>query len=435
MQRFGVDRFSKVKNNPKKTETIIISHYLFMEKLKLHEVVTSGDVRHFLELPLRINAGNRNYVQPLRNDVENVFDRTKNELFHDGDAIRWILKNESGEVIGRIAAFYNQDIANANEQPTGGCGFFECVNDTQVATMLFDAACNWLKNKGMEAMDGPINFGDRNTWWGVLVEDFSMPLYGMNYNPPYYKELFETYGFQNYYNQHTYFKSVKIGELNTSTYERVSKFDDNPSYVFKSIEKKNLSKYADDFMEVYNRAWAKFNGVNPIDHDHAQALMKTLKPIINENLIYFAYHDGEPIGFFVMVPDINKIIYRFKGKFGLWQKLELIFRLKFTKQPDRILGLIFGVVPEFQGKAIESGMIYAFEKYILTNKMQYKTMEMNWVGDFNPVMMRMVENYVVATKSKRHVTYRYLFDREKPFTRAPRMGRDRKVKTTTETDA
>ncbi len=88
-----------------------------------------------------------------------------------------------------------------SEQPTGGCGFFECIDNQQAADLLFDTAKNWLKQQGMEAMDGPINFGENDMWWGLLVEGFSRPYYGMNYNPPYYKRLFEHYGFKVLYEQ------------------------------------------------------------------------------------------------------------------------------------------------------------------------------------------------------------------------------------------
>ena len=394
------------------------------DKYILQEVTTSAQEREWLDLPKKIYKGNRNWVCPLDQDITEVFDPARNELFADGEAVRWVVRNKAGEVVGRIAAFYNREKAAIEEQPTGGCGFFESIDDQQVADMMFDASRMWLASRGMEAMDGPINFGQRRDWWGLLVEGYEFqPLYKNPYNPPYYKELFENYGFKNYFNQHTYLRELAEGLFPENVYERVKRLKEEPRYRFEHMDKRRIEKYADDFLEVYNKGWAGFSGVKPIDREHAFALLKKMRPIIDEHLMYFAYYDDRPIGFFLMIPDLNGVIGPLKGRFGLLQKFRFLWRLKVTKKATRIFALIFGVVPEFQGKGIESGMIYTFEQDVAKKiKFRYKSLELAWIGDFNPVMMRMVENYVCAQKHKMHTTYRYLFDRTKEFKRAPRMN-------------
>ena len=157
--------------------------------------------------------------------------------------------------------------------------------------------------------------------------------------------------------------------------------------------------------------------------DEAQKLMRTLKPIIDRDIIYFAYHKGEPIGFFVMVPDLNRIIGKFNGKFGIIEKLRLVWDLKVRKVCDRAFGIIFGITPEFQGKGIESAiMAHILRNYMQKGRSPYTSLEFAWIGDFNPVMNRMIERYVCATKHKMHTTYRYLFDRTREFHRCPRLG-------------
>ena len=393
-----------------------------MDKFVLEQVTAPVQEEEFLALPKRLYKGNRYWVCPLDDDIKSVFDPARNELFANGEAVRWIARDTSGQVVGRIAAFYNKEQAALEELPTGGCGFFEAVNNQALADTLFDAARMWLAGRGMEAMDGPVNFGSRDQWWGLLVEGFEFqPLYCNPYNPPYYKELFENYGFKNYFNQHTYFRNLKAGEFNQSVYERVKRLEETPGYRFEHISKSNLEQVAEDFRMVYNKAWALFSGVKAMDRGHAQRVMQQMKPIIDEKLIYFAYFNDEPIGFFIMVPDLNRIIGRFGGKLGLINKLRLLWMLKVTHKADRVFGVIFGVTPEFHGKGIEAGIIREFEK-LCGPSLQYKTLELAWIGDFNPVMMRMVENYVCARKHKMHTTYRYLFDRSREFRRAPRMG-------------
>ena len=394
-----------------------------MAKYFLEEVKDKKAERRFLEVPLNIYQGDKNWIRPLDNDIKGVFDPRKNELFAEGEAIRWILKDESGACVGRIAAFYNKRIAAENEQPTGGCGFFECINDSQAANILFDAAREWLISKGMEAMDGSINFGDRDQWWGVLTEMFDAPpVYGMNYNPPYYKDLFEAYGFRNYFNQHSFYRDLRAETISPVLVEKAKRLRENPDYEFRYVRKSELKNIAEDFRTIYNKAWAKFNGVAEMSSEQVKHLLAKLKPIIDERLIYFAYHKGTPIGFFIMVPDLNGAIRHLNGKFDFWAKIKFLYHLKIRKSCNIIEGLIFAVTPEFQGKGVESGMIDCFKLEINSKPTHYKHLELVWIGDFNPLMIRMVETYVGARKYKMHTTYRYLFDREKEFKRAPRVS-------------
>jgi hypothetical protein len=158
--------------------------------MELIEVNDNQRAHDFLQVNVKINEGNPSYVRPLDKDIDEVFDPKKNKTFRFGNISRWVLYKSNGEPCGRIAAFINKKYKNkGDEQPTGGIGFFDCCNDQNAADMLFDVARHWLIQQGMEAMDGPINFGERDRWWGLVVEGFQSPLYCMNYNPPYYQQL------------------------------------------------------------------------------------------------------------------------------------------------------------------------------------------------------------------------------------------------------
>ena len=394
------------------------------DKYVLQEVVTPALEREWLDLPKKIYKGNRNWVCPLDTDIRKVFDPARNEQFAEGEAVRWVVRNRAGEVVGRIAAFYNREKAALEEQPTGGCGFFESIDDQQVADLLFEASRMWLASRGMEAMDGPVNFGQRDAWWGLLVEGYEFqPLYENPYNPPYYKELFENYGFRNYFNQNTYIWKIYDDDVNAMVHDRAKRLFSTPGYGFRQIDMSRIEEEAENFRIIYNKAWSLFSGVKPMTQEEAMKIMETMKPIIDPEIIFFAYFNDEPIGFFIMVPDLNRIIGKFNGKFGLIQKLRMLWDLKVRKASDRIFGIIFGIAPEFHGKGVESGMMrFILEKYMRTPRNHYKTIEFAWVGDFNPVMNRMIESYVCATRHKMHTTYRYLFDRTKEFHRCPRLG-------------
>ena len=158
--------------------------------MQLIEVTTPQLASLFLQVNVDINKDNPAYIQPLEKDINDVFDEKKNKSFRFGEAIRWILKDDTGNLIGRIAAFANKKYKNKGDDgPVGGIGFFDCINDQAAADMLFDVAKHWLLQKGMEAMDGPINFGERDRWWGLVVKGHELsPMYCMNFNAPYYQK-------------------------------------------------------------------------------------------------------------------------------------------------------------------------------------------------------------------------------------------------------
>ena len=396
-----------------------------MGQYTLIEVKSRADEKIWLHVDRTIYKGNSNWVCPLDEDISKVFDPVHNEKLSHGEAIRWIaVDTATGKAVGRIAAFYDANATDEYEQPTGGCGFFECIDNQQVANLLFDACRDWLADKGMEAMDGPINFGSRDNWWGLLVDGYQYPpLYGNQYHLPYYKALFENYGFQNYFNQNSYIWRVYEDHLSDIALAKAERVAATEGYYIEDVRNTDLNVAAQHLRKIYNQAWALFTGVKPMTEQEAQKMVDTLRPIIDPNIIFFAYYNDEPIGFFVMVPDLNCIIGKFKGKFGIINKLRLLWELKVKRSADRIFGIIFGITPQYQGKGIESFMMrYILENYIRSDRNHYKTVEFAWIGDFNPVMNKMIQNYVCATRHKMHTTYRYLFDRTREFTRCPRVG-------------
>jgi len=392
-----------------------------MKNYTLIVVSDPSSESEFLDFPSRLYKSDPNYIRPLDEEVKAIFDPAKNKLFRNGDAKRWLLKDDNNKTVGRIASFYNEALSKANDQPTGGIGFFDSINDVEASKILFDASREWLVGKGMEAMDGPINFGERDSFWGCLVDGFYPPIFNMPYNFPYYKDLFESYGFQNYFDQYTYHRLLVPGKLTPVVEEKAMKILNNKDYHFKTIDTKNTDKFIEDFMIIYNKAWARFPGIKKLSKAHAAALFKSLKPIMDPRLILYGYYKNEPVAFFIMMPDINQIIREFDGKLNMINKLKLFFKIKYTSATDKVIGRIFGVVPEHQGRGVEAGLIKTFEKIVIKPKFHYKDLEMNWIGDFNPIMMKVCEQ-IGATILKTHITYRYLFDRSLPFKRAKRVN-------------
>lgn len=380
--------------------------------MQLIEVKDRQTVRDFLKVNPVINSDNPNYIQPLDKDILAVFDEKKNKAFRHGEAARWILKSNDGKLIGRIAAFINKKYRNKGDDiPVGGIGFFDCINDQAAADMLFDVAKHWLLQKGMQAMDGPINFGERDRWWGLLVEGFDPPVYCLNFNPPYYQQLFETYGFKGFYNQ-ACFALNPADKVQQKFYDRHAACAADPDYSAAHIRKDQLEKFAEDFTIVYNKAWAGHGGLKELDKKVVLKMFQSMKPVMDEKICWFAYYKNQPVAIWINLPDLNQWFKHLHGKFDLLHKLKFLW-LKWTTKPDKFVGLVFGIVPEMQARGVDAYLIMEGAK-LIQPKPLYRKYEMQWIGEFNPKMINVAEG-LGTYRSRKLITYRYLFDRTKEF--------------------
>ena len=381
--------------------------------MKAVHVVSKTQQQQFLNFPSQIFRKDANYIRPLDKDIEEVFDEKRNKFFRFGECERFLFLNDKNEMVGKIALFINKKYKQ--KQPTGGFGFFDCIHHQETANFIFDFSRDFLQNKGMEAMDGPINFGERDKFWGLLIDGFSEPLYAMNYNPPYYKELFENYGFQIYFNQLCFSRKIHspVAENCLEMHARISK---NENISAKRMKVKDLEKFANDFTEVYNKAWANHGEGKQISNAQTLKLFKTLKPVINEHISWFVYENEKPIAMWMNIPDLNQWFKYLNGQFGLLQKLKFLLVKKFTKN-KKMVGLVFGIIPEWQKKGIDGYMIWEGTRHFrkVTNFEDY---EMQWIGDFNPKMIKIAENLETEV-TRKLATYRFLFDRNKDFERQP----------------
>lgn len=379
--------------------------------MKAIKIVSHNHIQEFLDFPGRLLMNDPNYIRPLDQDIEQVFDVKKNKFFRSGECERFLFVNDKGETVGKIAVFISKKYKQS--QPTGGIGFFDCINNQKTADFIFDFAKSELQQKGMEAMDGPISFGERDKFWGLLIDGYSEPLYGMNYNPSYYKTLFENYGFQIYFNQLCFGRKIHdpVAENFLQMHARISK---NKNISAKRMKVKNLKKFAEDFTEVYNKAWASHGEGKQLSNFQTLKLFTTLKPVINEHISWFVYENEKPIAVWMNIPDLNQWFKYLNGKFSLWQKLKFLF-LKTFKTNKKMVGLVFGVVPEWHRKGIDGYMIWEGTRHFRKTT-SFEDYEMQWIGDFNPKMIKIAENLETEV-TRKLATYRFLFDRAKEFER------------------
>jgi hypothetical protein len=363
-------------------------------------------IGEFLKLPVRLYKDVPQWIRPMNQDVEAVFDEKKNKKFRTGFAKRWLLVDDSGKTIGRIAAFYDQK--QKENQPTGGMGFFEVENNGVAARLLLQTAQDWLVANGMEAMDGPVNFGDRDRWWGLLLDGFEHePNYCMGWHHEYYRGFLEDFGFKLYYRQFTYFRDADT-PLQDSFKEKAQRMMRDSDVSVRMIDLKQLPKFTEDFRTIYNAAWGKHSGVAAMSSLQAKTIMKTLKPIIDTRLMFFAYHGENPAAMFIMLPEMNQIFKHIpNGNFNWFGKLLFLYHQKMGTC-RKMFGVVFGVVPEWQGKGMESVLILESSRVLQIPNRPYDYLEMNWIGEFNPKMMHICEN-LGASIRKTHGTFRKLF--------------------------
>ena len=371
------------------------------------ETNTYKQVKAFIDLPGKLYKNDPHWICTLDSDVQSIFDPTKNNFFNHGVCSRWIAVGAKGDTIGRIAAFIDFKKTGGCPSPVGGIGFFECINDKELAHQLFRTAKEWLQSKGMKAMDGPINFGENDKFWGLLVDGFQSPSYGMNYNPPFYIDFFESYGFEKLYDQYTNVLKVDnpLPERFTRISDWVMKKED---YRFEPFSRRRKQKYFHDFQEVYNDAWYGFENFVPIEMETIRESFRQMEPIMDERIIWFAYYQDSPIAFILCLPDVNQLLKPLHGKMHLLNKLRFVWYKK-TTTIERIRIIVMGCKQKFQKHGIESALIRCLQNEVLPRK-TVREVELAWVGDFNKKMMALHEA-TGAVRSKVHRTYRYHFEK------------------------
>ena len=359
----------------------------------------------FLHLPYKIYKDDSEWIPPLISDIRAVFDVNHNKYLNEHNHQLWLLSDEGGNPIGRIAAFEKAESDDADDYKTGGVGFFECINQQEAANLLFQTAEKWLESKGFEAMDGPINIGERNRFWGLLVKKNISSSYGENYHPPYYRSLFENYGFRLYFEQNTFL--INVSDVDKTRIGKLALFAQK-RYGFRveKVDIAQIDRFAEDFIRIYNPAWSHFNNFKPLTKEGVLQTFAEMKSVMDEDFVHFAYQGDQPAGVNVMIPEINQILKFCKGKTDWWNKLKLYYYFS-TRKIDRVKGLVFGIHPDFQQKGVDALLVNASLESI-RRKTHVSSGELSWIGGFNKRMMDLMFG-MNGKVAKVHHTYR------KPF--------------------
>ncbi len=351
--------------------------------VEIKKVESKRDLKKFIMLPWKIYKGYKNWVPPLISQVKEMLDRKKHP-FHRHAEVDYFLAYKDGEVVGRIAAIVNHNHNKYWNERTGFFGFFESIDDTSVSRALFEKTEEWLRERGMERMRGPMNFST-NEECGLLIKGFEYPpVVMMTYNPEYYIKLYEDYGMKPVRILYAYWMHKDFGipeRLKRVAEYRKKKID------IRKINRKKLKEEIEKIKIIYNDAWGKNWGFVPLTDEEIDHIAKNLKQIADWDLIYIAEINGEPAGFSISLPDINIILKYANGRlfpFGL------IKMLLHQKEIKRIRVFTLGVREKFRFRGLDSLFIY--QTIIDGINKGYEEAEMGWILDINYQMNKIIED-------------------------------------------
>ncbi len=353
-----------------------------MNSVTIKKVENKKDVHQFLKFAFKVYEGDDNWVPPLYFDKKKILNKKKNPFFEHAD-MDLFLAYRDNEIVGRIAAITNALHNKEYSDKVGFFGFFECLNDQEAANKLFDTAKEWLLEKGMNAMRGPAS-PSVNDEYALLIDGFDdPPRLMMSYNPKYYMDLIDNYGFEKAKDLYAYkienHKLMQSGKL-----LRIADIAQRRSKMtMRSINMKKFDSELSLVKMVYNKAWQQHWGFVPFTDAEIDAAAADLKPLVDPNLVLFAEADGKTIGFALVMPDYNFIFKEMKGKLFPFNFLKLYTKRKSIPWA-RIL--ILGLVPEFQKRGLDASLYVeiakrAHERGIILG-------EASWILEDNVMMNR-----------------------------------------------
>ena len=366
-----------------------------MNSIVIRRVSTGSDRRRFIRFQWKIYKGNPAWVPPLLMDRRKLMDKKKNP-FYTHAAAEFFLAYRNKEIVGRIGAIVNHNHNKEHRENIGFFGFFECVNDQEVADTLIETAKNWLKERGVTAMRGPAS-PSVNDEYGLLVEGFDLPpAVLMPYNPPYYQALIERAGLTKVKVLYAY--HVHKDKVYSDKLVRVSEMvKRREGLSFRILDMKNFKREVALIRELYNRAWQYNWGAVPMTDAEFGALAKDLKPVVVPELVIIAEYKGKPIGFSLSLPDLNIALKHNRNGY-LLPGLFCLMRYKKSIGATRII--VLGVVREHQMTGAASVLLYETAKRSVENG--YDEGEASWILEDNTMMNRAAE----LLKAGRTKTYR-----------------------------
>ena len=353
--------------------------------MEIRAVKTKQDFKAFVEFPWRIYKGDANWVPPLVSDVEFVLGQN-NPFWEHSEKELYLAYDGTDNVVGRIAAIIDHNYIKFQGENVGFFGFYESVNDKEVASSLYAKVFEWLKAKGIDKMRGPMN-PSTNDECGFLCEGLdSAPRIMMPYNPVYYLKLAEACGLKKAKELYAYDMDVSAGPVERLERVAAITYKKNPGLQIRKFSLKNFEEEIRKALEVYNQAWEKNWGFVPWTQKEFYTMAVRLKDLLLLDVTLLAEIDGVPVGMLIAVPDYNFILKKINGRMNLPGILKFLF---YRGKIKALRLMIMGVVKKYRQKGIEGAMYY--ESLKNSQRLGFKKCEFSWVLDDNMMTQRAAE--------------------------------------------
>ncbi|MBU0984652.1 MAG: N-acetyltransferase [candidate division Zixibacteria bacterium] len=358
-----------------------------MASVEVAEVESSAQRKDFITFPNRLYADDPHYVTPLLMERKEFLDKDKNP-FYRGARTRLFLAKRGEETVGRVATCINFRHNDYHEEQVGFFGFFDTIDDFEVAQKLLKVAMITLKKEGMEKMRGPMNFST-NHECGFLVEGFdSPPVVMMTYNRPYQVRLAEKFGLKKVMDLLAFYVEGAQG-IPPRIQKVMEKLRQRSEITVRSIRMSDFDAELGLVKSVYDGGWAHNWGFVPMDDAEFEYMAKNLKQVIDPDIVLVAEHQGKPVAFSLAVPDINQALIKLKGRLFPFGLARLLWHTKIRSKITGVRLVIFGVLPDFQRRGIDS-MLFT-ETYLRAQKKGYKWAELSWILETNELMCKGAE--------------------------------------------
>ncbi|MCL2145505.1 MAG: hypothetical protein FWH43_08465 [Endomicrobia bacterium] len=355
--------------------------------MRIAKAESSKQFRQFVRFPWKIYNEDSPWVPPLISDVIDMLSEGKNPFWLHAKRELFLAYDDDDNIIGRIAAIIDYNYMNFQDDKCGFFGFFECIDDAAAAKALFDAAKNWLDDKGVYKMMGPMN-PSTNDELGFLSEGFDLPPgLMMSYTPEYYLKLAEGSGLKKIKELYAYDMDV-TGDSRVERLERVVRTAEKklPTLKVRTLCKDTFDDDLKSAISIYNRAWEKNWGFVPWSDEEFVYIASKIKSLLDPDMIIIASVAGAPVGMLISLPDYNQVLKKLNGSLLPFGAFKYLY---YRKKIDSLRLMVMGVIKEYRHKGIEAIMYEKGLKNALKNG--YKHCELSWVLDDNIMTQRTAE--------------------------------------------
>ncbi len=362
-----------------------LSRRAIMAGVVINTVESRSELRDFIDLPWKIYAEYPKWVPPLKKEVRRMLDPRIHPFWEFSERILFLARRGS-ETVGRIAGIIDRHHNEVHGEQMGSWGFFECVDDPEVASALFSSVETWLRRKGMTFLRGPLN-PSINYEAGLLVDGFDdPPALMMTYNPPYYLRLAESSGFTKEKDLFSYLVNgdYRLPEWLDRLAERMAQ---KKGVHIRGFRLEDPASELALIREIYNDCWAANWGYVPLSDNETMEMGRYMVKIGDPELAFFIYYEDDPAGICVILPDINPLLKRFNGRIGLSGLLKI---LMYRREINGLRGLLFGIKEKYRQMGLP---LLAFRHLyeVVRKKEKYRYLELGWTLEDNESINFLVE--------------------------------------------